>query len=638
MLTFEKNNEIFSLIAEAIPEGILVVNSDQVIVTVNEHGARLFGYSKDELTGMPLEVLVPGTLRSVHRNYVAGYYESTERRRMAEGRKLFGLRKDGSQFPVEIGLNPFDLNGKTYVLALVIDISKRQEIEENQKIRTAALEAAFNGILITDAQQKDNPVIYCNPMFEKITGYSCAEVLGKNPRFLHNQGEDQEEVSKMTRAIRSGKECRVQVRNYRKDGTLFWNEVSITPIKNAEGEITHWVGIQNDITQRKKTEEEIAHLAKIFDESLNEIYVFDAETLRFINVNPGATEKTGYTAEELKQLTPVDLKPEFTEASFRKLIAPLIRDKHKKIQFETIHQRKDGSTYPVDVHVQASTIDNRDICAAIILDISDKKDYTQKLEKTVEQRTAELQVALEKEKELNELKTKFLSMVSHEFKTPLSGILSSAMLVGKYTREDQQDKREKHLKTITNGVHHLTNILNDFLSLERLEKGKEVYRLTEFSLSKLLNEVVYNANMMLKTGQKINYPQNIDDIEIIQDEKIIALALSNLLYNSIKYSPENTTIDIEVAYHGGKIIFRIRDQGVGIPEKDQKHIFERYFRAENVILTQGTGIGLNIIRAHLENLNGRIYFESEENTGSTFTIELPVFSSEGQLDKNVLSS
>ncbi|MGB6151309.1 MAG: HAMP domain-containing sensor histidine kinase, partial [Pricia sp.] len=266
----------------------------------------------------------------------------------------------------------------------------------------------------------------------------------------------------------------------------------------------------------------------------------------------------------------------------------------------------------------------RQMVIAIILDISDRKNYTHKLEKTVEQRTEQLKKALETEKELNELKTKFLSLVSHEFKTPLSGILTSATLVGKYTKEDQQEKRDKHLKTIIGGVHHLNHILNDFLSMESLEKGKEVYRYSNFSLSKLVNKVIYNANMMLKSGQHINYPRNIDDVHINQEEKIADLVLTNLLNNAVKYSREDTEIDLKVDLMTDKIVFHIKDSGIGIPKKDQKYIFDRYFRAENVLTTQGTGIGLNIVKAHVENLGGKIGFKSTENKGSAFTVELPL--------------
>src|SRR5690606_7970976 len=209
-------------------------------------------------------------------------------------------------------------------------------------------------------------------------------------------------------------------------------------------------------------------------------------------------------------------------------------------------------------------------------------------------------------------------------KTPLSGILTSVMLAGKYQLTEQQDKREKHFNTIRNKVHYLDNILNDFLSIERLESGKVNYKFTEFSLSKLINEVVYNANVTLKSGQEINYPQNIENIMLRQDEKILELVLSNLLSNAIKYSPENSQINFDTTLEDKMIRFEITAQGIGIPEKDQKHIFERYFRAENALLNQGTGIGLNIAKVHLENLGGSIGFTSTENVGTTFTVELPI--------------
>jgi signal transduction histidine kinase len=140
----------------------------------------------------------------------------------------------------------------------------------------------------------------------------------------------------------------------------------------------------------------------------------------------------------------------------------------------------------------------------------------------------------------------------------------------------------------------------------------------------MVNEVVYNANMILKNGQHINYPDNIEDVTVHQDERITSLTLTNLLHNAIKYSPEDTEIDVKFEITKHKMIFHIKDQGIGIPEKDVKHIFERYFRSENVLLTQGTGIGLNIVKAHLENLGGQIYFKTKENVGSTFTVELPL--------------
>ena len=205
----------------------------------------------------------------------------------------------------------------------------------------------------------------------------------------------------------------------------------------------------------------------------------------------------------------------------------------------------------------------------------------------------------------------------------MSGILTSAMLLGKYKLAEQQEKRDKHIKTISDKVHYLNNILNDFLSIEKLDTGKINYKFCSFKVSKVVNEVVYNANMLLKEGQEIKYPDNIDDYSMFQDEKIVELALSNLVHNAIKYSPENTLVDIRITQNEDITTFKIKDNGIGIPKEDQKNIFNRYFRAENALLTQGTGIGLNIVKSHLENLGGTISFVSEENNGSEFTIILP---------------
>jgi len=284
---------------------------------------------------------------------------------------------------------------------------------------------------------------------------------------------------------------------------------------------------------------------------------------------------------------------------------------------------KAGVEFPVEAGLNPFTLNNEGYIMAIVTDITERKNYTEKLEHTVKERTQQLTEALIKEKELNDLKTKFLSLVSHEFKTPLSGILTSATLAGKYIQTEQQEKREKHLKTIQNKVKYLNNIINDFLSIERIESGKVNYKFSTFPLSRVINEVIYDANMLLKNGQKINYPANIDEMLIEFDEKILELVLVNVIGNAIKYSPENTSVDVEVETDTNGLIIVIKDQGIGIPEKEQKFIFNRYFRAENALLDQGTGIGLNIVKSHLENLGGNVTFTSIEGKGSTFTIQLP---------------
>jgi len=346
---------------------------------------------------------------------------------------------------------------------------------------------------------------------------------------------------------------------------------------------------------------------------------------------------------------------------------------HKKRQIgagQNIYgERKDGSVFPAEIGLNTFSIYDKNFVMALIIDISARKDQetkmqelTYQLEKKIAKRTKRLnttikalklvnlkldeenkmrteaqektKLALQREKELNELKTQFLSLVSHEFKTPLSSILTSAILLGKYQLNEQQPKRDKHIKTITDEVHYLNNILNDFLSVEKLETGKVKYKYSNFKLSKVVNEAVYNSNMLLKEGQKIIYPEDIDDYSLFQDEKILELALSNLIHNAIKYSPENTSIQVEAIQDKENTIIKIIDYGKGIPENDQKNIFTPYFRAENVLNTQGTGIGLSIAKSHLENLGGSITFTSKENLGSTFILNIP---NSGNHEKDIIN-
>ncbi|AUC21666.1 PAS domain-containing sensor histidine kinase [Polaribacter sejongensis] len=405
-----KDRDVFNVLFEAVSEGVVVVNDKQNIVSVNSSVERMFGYDPGELINKPLNILIPKNYHAGHGAHFKGFMKNKEKRQMGNGRDLYGARKNGAIFPLEAGLNPFQIEGQTFIMALIIDISVRKQQEEE----------------------------------------------------IHQLNNDLE----------------------------------------------------------KKVCERTKELSKTVHE------------LKTVNIE-------------------------------------LDKENHKRLEAEN-----------------------------------------------------KIKDALKKQKELNELKTKFLSLVSHEFKTPLSGILTSTMLLGKYKLAEQQEKRDKHLETITNKVHYLNNILNDFLSIEILETGKVNYKFHSFKLSKVVDEVIYNANMLLKVGQRIKYPEDIDDISLLQDEKTIALALSNLINNAIKYSPENSEIDIKIKQDSTTTTIKIKDQGIGIPKADQKNIFNRYFRAENALLTEGTGIGLNIIKSHLQNLGGTITFESEENIGSTFTLKI----------------
>lgn len=236
----------------------------------------------------------------------------------------------------------------------------------------------------------------------------------------------------------------------------------------------------------------------------------------------------------------------------------------------------------------------------------------------------ELHRSLEKEKELSLLKSRFVSMASHEFKTPLSSILSSAALITKYTTTEQDSDRTRHVDRIKSSVIQLNNILTDFLSITRLEEGKFVPVITSFSFHTFCVDLKTETEGLLKKDQHLHVVKDVPDFEVTSDKNILRNILYNLISNAVKYSDDGTQITCRINVDNDTIQIELTDQGMGIPIEDQKHIGSRFFRASNAVNVPGTGLGLNIVMAYLNTLNGHLTFESEQGVGTTFIVTLPV--------------
>lgn len=412
-------------------------------------------------------------------------------------------------------------------------------------------------------------------------------------------------------------------------------------------------------------------------ELLNKLFHSSGEGIMFFNeqgmiatLNPRAEQMFGYKEEELhgksvEVLVPRNVRKQHIHSRNGYIKNPSPRQ--MGIGRDLAGVRKDGSTFPLEISLSYIQHENETLVVAFITDITIRKkneeeleiqrlkleEYTEKLERKVKARTSELEHmnlglqsqiqerklaesalkesledlkraeqeilnSLNKERELSEMKSRFVSMASHEFRTPLTTILSSANLIARY--KDNQIAREKHVDRIKNSVQNLTTILNDFLSLEKLESGVEKIKMVEFNLMEILNEVKDELYVMLKKGQEMIVDRA--EISLCSDPHILKNILLNLISNAIKYSLENGKIFIKIAAETD-ITISIIDNGIGIPEKDQEQLFERFHRAENATNIQGTGLGLNIVKKYVELLKGRITFHSQEGKGSTFTVFLP---------------
>jgi len=395
---------------ENATEGIILTNGRGYIVLANPAAERMFGYSANELHDLPVEVLIPGNFRSGHKALREGFHKKPSNRSMGAGRDLFALKKNGEEFPVEISLSHYKKNEELFVIAFIVDITLRKEVEQN-------------------LVKKQNEL-------EKVTF----------------------EIRKLN-------------------------------------------------TELEKKVDERTHILK------------------------------------------------------------------------------------------------------------------EALEKLEESQT-ELNAALEKEKQLNEIKSRFVSMASHEFRTPLSAVLSSASLISKYTKEDDQEKRNKHIDRIKDSVKHLNDILEDFLSLGKLDEGRISTDPHEFNLPEMITETLAEVKVVLKPGQKFNFKYEGEE-RIIADKKLLRNILINLISNAAKFSEEDSPITVSAKNDNEINSITVTDKGLGISQKDQEHLFTMFYRASNVTNIQGTGLGLHIVKRYLDLINGTVHLQSTLGKGTSITITFP---------------
>ncbi len=406
-----RQNQRFEALFQFASTAIMVVNQDGVVILANKHALRVFGYADDSIIGLKVEELIPSRFRENHRQYREKYTGHPQNRPMGTGIDLFARRRDGSEFPVEISLGHYQNEEGRFVIAFVIDITHRKEIE-------------------------------------------------------HAMRQQQIEMEKVNREIEQ---------------------------------------LNDDLEQK------VEHRTRQLKETLDEL----------------------------------------------------------------------------------------------------------------ERSRDELEHALSKEKELSDLKTRFVSMASHEFRTPLSTILSSASLVAKYTQTEEQNKRDKHIQRIRSAVSNLTDILNEFLSIGRIEEGRIQ---ANFSLFNIKEQVMLVANEMqsiLKPGQQIRI-RHQGPMMVNLDLSLLRNVFINLISNASKFSSDNTTIDVETEVNEKQILISVQDHGIGISDDDKKHLFERFFRGKNVTNIQGTGLGLHIVSKYVELMNGQIEARSELENGTTFLIRFNI--------------
>lgn len=359
-----------------------------------------------------------------------------------------------------------------------------------------------------------------------------------------------------------------------------------------------------------------------------------------IQANEFVANLFGYSLKELlglsiEQLLPTAQRTTHEQHRANYLQQPTARAMGKGLNLQAL--RKDGRTFPVEISLGHLRIKGGLHVVAYINDITERQQmetvladyqsrllkYTEELELRVIQRTEDLEKALEQEKQLGELKSRFVSMASHEFRTPLSSMLSSAELLAHYFQNGNRAKGQKNIDRIKNSVHHLTNILNDFLNLEKLEARAIKVQIVPTPIKEWVTEILEELSPLLKNGQGIEVAQQTEDI-LYLDSYLVKNILLNLLSNASKYSSADAIIQLELTQVADILQLAVLDKGIGIPKAEQVNLFTRFYRASNAENIQGTGLGLTIVKQYVALMKGSISFESEEGEGSRFMVELPL--------------
>jgi len=630
----------YSILFESAVESIFIVDKDGQITDLNKASETLFGYKKSELLGNSIELLIPKHFRGTHVEKREDFILEKTSRKMVEHPGLYGLTKNGMEFPIEISLSRIENGNTSCVMAIVSDVSEKRRTINSLKASELKYRALFEtmsqGVIYINS---NGLVTSANPAANNIIGFSIEETNGVD-RFkthgasIYPDGSDYslEEYPGIV-AMKTGKAVIGDIMGVFNPIKKEYVWISINAIPQfKEGEIKPYqvYATFEDITERKSAQDRLKELnvelerrvdarSKALEES-QEMYKMIARNfpngvmnvldrdLNYIFAEGMEMYKRGITSETMIGTSFIDrINPEIQDEIESQLLTVFKGD---NVDFEL---KTDGRTYMI----YAVGLVNHDNEVDQILMVSQNVTGLKKAEEDTSR-------ALEKERHLNELKSRFVSMASHEFRTPLTTTLNSLNLLAKYIRMDgMEEKQERHIDRIKGSVAHLMSTLNDFLSLDKLEEGKINVHYSEFDLALFAEEAIEDMAGLLKTDQKIIHNHE-GPTKICLDKMMLKNIFNNLLSNAVKYSPEGSSVALDTKIEGDWFTVIVKDQGIGIPAEDQAHLFERFFRANNALELQGTGLGLNIIKKYTEMVKGDISFESTMNKGSKFKVELPI--------------
>jgi PAS domain S-box-containing protein len=553
--TTEQNRALqsYERMVNSMQETACIYDAEGRFETVNEALAEWYDTTRADLEGRTSE-LVPR---------VRAEGETDRYQELLDGTRDELSGEIEAEFPghghavVAYQLTPLLVAGAIDgVVCVARDVTDRKERERKLLRNKRAMDEAPVGVTITDPGQQDNPLIYANDHYRDLTGYSLPELLGENCRMLQGENTDPEPVATMRDAIDAEERVTVELRNYRKDGSEFWNKIRIAPVRDDDGAVVNYVGFQQEVTERKRRERRLeetsSRLEALFENSPDMIDVLDADgTIR--DVNQRFCAELGYDESEVlgRSIWEFDLK--FDAEDVQTQLSGF--SVHERRKFEGLYERRDGSTMPVEVHLLRLSLDGEDRFLAISRDITDRKEREQELERQ------------------NEQLEQFASVVSHDLRNPLTVARGRLELL-------REESDSEHVDAIDSAHQRMDTLIDDLLTLAR--DGASPASLVLLDLEPFVQTCWQNVDTKAATLR------TEIDRSIRADESRLRQLFENLIRNAVEHGGDDVTVTVGELADG----FYVEDDGPGIPEPDRGDVFDAGYSTA----VEGTGFGLSIVK------------------------------------------
>ncbi|WP_302172992.1 PAS domain S-box protein [uncultured Hydrogenophaga sp.] len=586
-------------ILDTAADAIVGVSGQGRVHSANPAAERMFGKSTAELAGQPLASLLP-TLDAdaLARTMQGGMLMHSTQSRI--GRlEISALRHGDVAFPVEVLLGEITDDPEIRYTCIVRDLTEMQQAEEYMMLYGRAVDCTLNGISISDARRYPQPIVHVNPAFCRITGYAPHELLGRDASLLNGPLTDPDDLALLARTVQGGGELSITLKHYRKDGRLFHNKLSVSPVRDAHGRITHYINVVEDVSGqievKQRLIERTARLNATFDLSPDGFAVFDVQG-ELISVNPAFRAIVGELPTECSRLP-----------DFDRWFASLCESPDT---CRTVAQAAHNHTHDrIELVKPARKVIEREV----------RRNLGGSGETIVYMRD------ITHQSEIDRLKSEFLATAAHELRTPLASIVGFTELM--LHRDYPPPKQKDLLATVHRQGMLLSGLIQELLDLSRIEarQGKD-FHIVPTPLQTLVEGVLQNMSSD-ELGQKVQRGE-LPPVLLMADGAKMHQALTNLLSNAFKYSAPGSPVGIDAEVDAepspGRVLIHVRDQGIGMTPEQLGRAFERFYRADTSGNIPGTGLGLNLVKEIVELHGGRVSLSSTPGQGTVATVQLPL--------------